>query len=59
VNLDLTGRVYVVIGRTRGLGFATARELVAEGALVWPRAGTQRQRPRIIPPSTACSRPVM
>jgi 3-oxoacyl-[acyl-carrier protein] reductase len=34
VNLELAGRVYIVTGATRGLGFATARELVAEGARV-------------------------
>jgi len=34
VDLDLAGRVYVVSGATRGLGFAAARELVAEGARV-------------------------
>jgi 3-oxoacyl-[acyl-carrier protein] reductase len=34
VELDLAGRVYAVTGGTRGLGFATARELVAEGARV-------------------------
>jgi 3-oxoacyl-[acyl-carrier protein] reductase len=34
VDLDLTGRVYIVSGGTRGLGLATARELVAEGARV-------------------------
>jgi 3-oxoacyl-[acyl-carrier protein] reductase len=34
VDLDLAGRVYVVSGGTRGLGFATAKELVAEGARV-------------------------
>lgn len=34
MDLDLAGRVYVVSGGTRGLGFATARELVGEGARV-------------------------
>jgi 3-oxoacyl-[acyl-carrier protein] reductase len=34
VDLQLAGRVYIVSGATRGLGFATARELVAEGARV-------------------------
>lgn len=34
MDLDLAGRVYVVSGGTRGLGFATAKELVAEGARV-------------------------
>jgi 3-oxoacyl-[acyl-carrier protein] reductase len=34
VNLELAGRVYVVSGGTRGLGFATARQLVAEGGRV-------------------------
>lgn len=34
MDLDLAGRVYIVTGGTRGLGFATARELVAEGARV-------------------------
>jgi 3-oxoacyl-[acyl-carrier protein] reductase len=34
VELHLAGRVYVITGATRGLGFATARELVAEGARV-------------------------
>jgi hypothetical protein len=34
VDLDLAGRVYVVSGGTRGHGFATAKELVAEGARV-------------------------
>lgn len=32
MDLGLTDRTYVVTGATRGLGFATARELVAEGA---------------------------
>ena len=34
MDLELAGRVYVVSGGTRGLGFAAARELVAEGARV-------------------------
>jgi 3-oxoacyl-[acyl-carrier protein] reductase len=34
VDLQLAGRVYGLTGATRGLGFATARELVAEGARV-------------------------
>jgi len=34
MDLGLQDRVYVVTGATRGLGFATARELVAEGAKV-------------------------
>lgn len=34
MELDLAERVYAVSGGTRGLGFATARELVAEGARV-------------------------
>ncbi|PWI43569.1 SDR family oxidoreductase [Streptomyces sp. ICBB 8177] len=34
MDLGLDGRVYVVTGGTRGLGLATARELVADGARV-------------------------
>ncbi|MFG2142009.1 SDR family oxidoreductase [Streptomyces sp. NPDC048650] len=34
MDLGLTDRTYVVTGATRGLGFATARELVADGANV-------------------------
>jgi len=34
VDLDLAERVYVVSGGTRGLGFATAQQLVAEGGRV-------------------------
>ena len=34
MDLGLKDRVYVVTGATRGLGLATARELVAEGAKV-------------------------
>lgn len=34
MNLDLNGRVYLVTGGTRGLGWATAQALVAEGASV-------------------------
>ena len=34
MDLQLAGRVYIVTGATRGLGFATARELAAEGARV-------------------------
>jgi 3-oxoacyl-[acyl-carrier protein] reductase len=34
VDLDLDGRVYIVSGATRGLGLATAQQLVAEGARV-------------------------
>lgn len=34
MDLDISGRVYVVSGGTRGLGFATARQLVAEGGRV-------------------------
>jgi 3-oxoacyl-[acyl-carrier protein] reductase len=34
MDLQLAGRVYVVTGGTRGLGFATAQQLVAEGARV-------------------------
>jgi len=32
MNLDLLDRVYIVSGASRGLGFATAAELVADGA---------------------------
>ena len=34
MDLDISGRVYVVSGGTRGLGFATAQQLVAEGGRV-------------------------
>src|SRR5882762_10532997 len=34
MDLGLNGRVYVITGASRGLGFATARELVADGAKV-------------------------
>ncbi|MEU1886579.1 SDR family oxidoreductase [Micromonospora rifamycinica] len=34
MDLELTGRVYVVTGASRGLGFATARCLVDDGARV-------------------------
>ncbi|MGW0363614.1 SDR family oxidoreductase [Streptomyces sp. NPDC002990] len=34
MDLELKDRVYVVTGATRGLGFASARELTAEGAKV-------------------------
>ncbi|WP_420310800.1 SDR family oxidoreductase [Streptomyces sp. YS-B37] len=34
MDLGLTDRVYVVTGGTRGLGYAVARELVADGARV-------------------------
>lgn len=34
MNLGLDGRVYIVTGATRGLGFAAARSLVDEGARV-------------------------
>lgn len=34
MDLDLDGRVYVLTGASRGLGFASARALVAEGARV-------------------------
>lgn len=34
MDLGLAGRVYVVTGASRGLGFAAARELVADGAQV-------------------------
>lgn len=34
MNLDLDDRVYIVSGASRGLGFATAAELVADGARV-------------------------
>ncbi|MFF4605681.1 SDR family oxidoreductase [Streptomyces sp. NPDC001339] len=41
MDLELTDRTYVVTGATRGLGFATARELVAEGANVVISGRTQ------------------
>ena len=34
MDLDLTDRVYIVTGGARGLGRATAGQLVAEGARV-------------------------
>lgn len=34
MDLDLHDRVYILTGASRGLGYATARELVAEGARV-------------------------
>jgi 3-oxoacyl-[acyl-carrier protein] reductase len=34
LDLELAGRVYVVSGGSRGLGFASAQQLVAEGARV-------------------------
>ena len=34
MNLDLADRVYIVSGASRGLGFATAAEMVADGARV-------------------------
>ncbi|MGI8452008.1 MAG: SDR family NAD(P)-dependent oxidoreductase, partial [Streptosporangiaceae bacterium] len=34
MDLDMSGRVYIVSGGTRGLGFATAQRLVAEGGRV-------------------------
>ncbi|MFB7148652.1 SDR family NAD(P)-dependent oxidoreductase, partial [Streptomyces virginiae] len=34
MDLGLKDRVYIVTGATRGLGFASARELVADGAKV-------------------------
>ena len=34
MDLGLAGRVYVLTGASRGLGFATARSLVADGARV-------------------------
>ncbi|MFE3288659.1 oxidoreductase, partial [Streptomyces sp. NPDC059233] len=34
MDLGLKDRVYVVTGATRGLGFASARELTADGAKV-------------------------
>ena len=34
MDLELAGRVYIVSGGTRGLGLATARQLVAEGGRV-------------------------
>ncbi|MBA0050498.1 SDR family oxidoreductase [Streptomyces sp. AJS327] len=34
MDLGLTDRVYVITGATRGLGFASAQQLVAEGARV-------------------------
>jgi 3-oxoacyl-[acyl-carrier protein] reductase len=34
VDLDLSGRVYLVTGGTRGLGFAAAQQLVNEGSRV-------------------------
>jgi len=46
MDLGLDGRVYVVTGGTRGLGFATARALVDEGArvVVSSRTGARRGR---------------
>jgi len=35
MNLDLQDRVYIVSGASRGLGYATAEELVADGARVF------------------------
>ena len=41
MDLGLKNRAYVVTGATRGLGLATARELVAEGAHVLVSGRTQ------------------
>lgn len=42
MDLGLQDRVYLVTGATRGLGFASARELVAEGARVIVTGRTDR-----------------
>ncbi|GAA2462090.1 SDR family oxidoreductase [Streptomyces macrosporus] len=42
MDLGLKDRVYLVTGATRGLGFATARELAAEGAKVIVTGRTER-----------------
>ena len=34
MDLGLDGRVYIITGGSRGLGFATAQALVADGARV-------------------------
>lgn len=42
MDLGLTDRVYVITGATRGLGFATASQLLAEGARVVVSGRTEK-----------------
>src|SRR5438067_1281514 len=48
MDLGLAGRVYVVTGGTKGLGFATAKALVADGADVVVSSRSQESVDRAV-----------
>jgi 3-oxoacyl-[acyl-carrier protein] reductase len=45
MDLGLTDRVYVLTGASKGLGFATAQALVADGAKSWAALPARRAPP--------------
>ena len=53
MDLDLTGRIVVVTGASRGIGLAVTRAFVAEGARVVAGARSTTPELAALPPTAA------